>query len=168
MMNSTNIASSCTGTKISRYYSILLNTMATIAHNFGAKIINNAGDGLIYYFPKTSNINNKMAFKDVLECDITMMASHRAINSKMQSERLPSINYRISADYDEMQLAKSSSLQSEDLFGPAVNICAKINSKAPANNMVIGEDLYHIVKYLDDYNFTTIREFSTRLKHNNN
>jgi class 3 adenylate cyclase len=109
-----------------------------------------------------------MAFKDVLECDITMMAAHRAINSKMQSERLPSINYRISADYDEMQLAKSSSLQSEDLFGPAVNICAKINSKAPANNMVIGEDLYHIVKYLDDYNFTTIREFSTRLKHNNN
>ncbi|MGA9845495.1 MAG: hypothetical protein WBP64_07980 [Nitrososphaeraceae archaeon] len=74
MMNSTNIASSCAGTKISRYYSILLNTMATIAHNFGAKIINNAGDGLIYYFPKTSNINNKMAFKDVLECDITMMS----------------------------------------------------------------------------------------------
>ena len=47
MMNSTNIASHCTGTKISRYYSILLNTMATIAHNFGAKIINNAGDGLM-------------------------------------------------------------------------------------------------------------------------
>jgi two-component system, OmpR family, response regulator ChvI len=69
--------------------------MTTIAHNFGAKIINNAGDGLIYYFPKTSNINNKMAFKDVLECGSTMMAAHRAINSKMQSEMLLSINYRI-------------------------------------------------------------------------
>ncbi len=163
MMNSTKIASGLAGTEISRYYSIFLNAMATIVNNFGAKIIKNAGDALIYYFPKTSDISNKMAFKDVLECGITMMAAHRSINSKMQSERLPSVNYRISADYGEMQLAKSSSTQSQDLFGTAINVCTKINSKAPANKMVIGDDLYHIVKYLDDYNFTPIGEFSTRL-----
>jgi class 3 adenylate cyclase len=122
---------------------------------------------LIYYFPKTSEINDKVAFKDVLECGITMIAAHRSINSKMQSERLPSINYRISADYGEMQLAKSSSTQSQDLFGTAINVCTKINSKAPANKMVIGDDLYHIVKYLDDYNFTPVGEFSTRLNHDN-
>jgi class 3 adenylate cyclase len=167
MMNSTKIASGLVGTEISRYYSIFLNAMATIVNNFGAKIIKNAGDALIYYFPKTSDINNKVAFKDVLECGITMMAAHRSINSKMQSERLPSINYRISADYGEMQLAKSSSTQSQDLFGTAINVCTKINSKAPANRMVIGDDLYHIVKYLDDYNFTPIGEFSTRLNHDN-
>ena len=85
----------------------------------------------------------------------------------MQSERLPSVDYRISADYGEMQLAKSSSTQSQDLFGTAINVCAKINSKAPANKMVIGNDLYHIVKYLDDYNFTSIGEFPTRLNHDN-
>jgi class 3 adenylate cyclase len=168
MMNSTTITSSLAGTEISRYYSIFLNAMATIANNFGAKIIKNAGDALIYYFPKASDINNKVAFKDVLECGITMMAAHRSINSKMQSERLPSVNYRISADYGEMQLARSISSQSEDLFGTAINVCTKINSKAPANKMVIGDGLYHIVKYLDDYNFTSIGEFSTRLKHNNN
>ncbi|MGA8081073.1 MAG: hypothetical protein WB988_04360 [Candidatus Nitrosopolaris sp.] len=92
MMNSTKIASGLAGTEISRYYSIFLNAMATIVNNFGAKIIKNAGDALIYYFPKTSDIHNKVAFKDVLECGITMMAAHRSINSKMQSERLPSIN----------------------------------------------------------------------------
>ena len=161
IVDSTNITSDLVGTEISRYYSIFLNAMATIANNFGAKIIKNAGDGLIYYFPKA-------VFKDVLECGITMMAAHRTINSKMQSEKLPFINYRISADYGEMQLAKSSSSQVEDLFGPAINICTKINSKAPANKMVIGYDLYNIVKYLNDYNFTPIGEFSTRLKHNNN
>ena len=95
-----------------------------------------------------------MSFKDVPECGITMMAAHRSINYKMQSEKLPSIDYRISADYGEMQLAKSSSTQSQDLFGTAINVCTKINSKAPANKMVIGDDLYHIVRYPDDYNFT--------------
>lgn len=167
MMNSTKIASDLAGTEISRYYSIFLNAMATIVNNFGAKIIKNEGDALIYYFPKTSDTNNQVAFKDVLECGITMMAAHRSINSKMQSERLPSINYRISADYGEMQLAKSSSTQSQDLFGTAINVCTKINSKAPANKMVIGDDLYHIVKYLDDYNFTPIGKFPTKLKHDN-
>src|SRR5215831_2887955 len=167
MMNSTKIASGLAGTEISRYYSIFLNAMATIVNNFGAKIIKNAGDALIYYFPNTSDINNKVAFKDVLECGITMMAAHRIINSKMRSERLPSVNYRISADYGEMQLAKSSSTQSQDLFGTAINVCTKINSKAPANKIVIGDDLYHFVKYLDYYNFTSIGKFSTRLNHDN-
>jgi two-component system, OmpR family, response regulator ChvI len=128
--------------------------------------LESAGDGLIYYFPKTSDINNNVAFKDVLECGITMIAAHRSINSKMQSERLPSVNYRISADYGEMQLAKSSSTQSQDFFGTAINVCTKINSKAPANKMLI-EDIYHIVKFLDDYNFTPIGKISTRLTHDN-
>ena len=70
MMNSTNITSSLAGTEISRYYSIFLNTMATIANNFGAKIIKNAGDALIYYFPKASDINNKIAFKEVPEYNV--------------------------------------------------------------------------------------------------
>ncbi len=61
-----------------------------------------------------------------------------------------------------MQLAKSSSSQNQALFGTAINVCTKINSKAPTNKMVIGDDLYHIVKYLDDYNLTPIGEFSTR------
>ena len=86
MINSTNITSGLVGNEISRYYSIFLNAMATIANNFGAKIIKNAGDTLMYYFPKTSDINNKVAFKDILECGVTMMAAHRSINSKMQSE----------------------------------------------------------------------------------
>ena len=33
--------------------------------------------------------------------------------------------------------------------------------------MVIGDDLYHIVKGLDDYNFTSIGEFPTSLNHDN-
>jgi class 3 adenylate cyclase len=138
MMNSTNIASQLKQNELGKYYSIFLNATATIARNFGAKIIKNAGDCLIYYFPNTSNItDNTDALKDVVECGITMISAHGIINAKLHEEKLPSLNYRISADYGTVELAKSKSSQSEDLFGSAMNLCAKINSKAPANGMVV-------------------------------
>jgi class 3 adenylate cyclase len=41
------------------------------------------------------------------------------------------------------EVARSiSSPDTEDLFGTTMNICAKINSMAPQNGMVIGSDLY--------------------------
>jgi class 3 adenylate cyclase len=160
MMNSTKIASNLAGIELDKYYSIFLNAMATIVQNFGGKIIKNAGDALIYYFPDTDDSSNISAFKDVLECGITMIAAHGAINSRMQSERLPSLNYRISADYGIVAVAKSKSSQSDDLFGSAMNLCAKINSKAPANGMVIGKDLYQLVKSLEDFRFERVQEQS--------
>jgi class 3 adenylate cyclase len=161
MMNSTRIASNLAGAELDKYYSIFLNAMATIVRNFGGKIIKNAGDALIYYFPSTADSSNiSAAFKDVLECGITMIAAHRAINSRMQAERLPQLNYRISADYGIVAVAKSKSSQSDDLFGSAMNLCAKINSKAPANGMVIGEDLYQLVKSLKDFHFERVPEES--------
>jgi class 3 adenylate cyclase len=119
----------------------------------------NAGDCLIYYFPNTSNINdNKDALKEVIECGITMISAHSIINAKLHEEKLPSLNYRISADYGTVELAKSKSSQTEDLFGSAMNLCAKINSKAPANGMVVGETLYHLVKSLSGYKFTKVED----------
>lgn len=72
------------------------------------------------------------------------------LNAKMLSEKLPPIQYRISADYGEVSVARSTSSQSEDLFGSAMNISAKINSKAKPNGLVIGETIYDIVKGLDE------------------
>jgi class 3 adenylate cyclase len=71
---------------------------------------------------------------------------------------LPPIQYRISADYGEVSVARSASSQSEDLFGSAMNICAKINSKAKPNGLVIGEALFEIVKGLDEYVFVPSNE----------
>ena len=70
------------------------------------------------------------------------------------------MNYRISGDYGMVAVAKSKSPQSDDLFGSAMNLCAKINSKAPANGMVIGEDFYQLVKSLEDYCFERVHEQS--------
>ena len=162
MMNSTQTASALNDLQLSKYYGIFLNSMATIAKNFGATIIKNAGDCLIYYFPSTSNSNDHSAFKNVIECGITMISAHQAINAKSFEQKLPPLNYRISADYGKVEVARSSSSQSEDLFGSTMNVCAKINSKAPANGMAIGHNLYQKVSAImkEEYNFERIGEYS--------
>jgi CheY-like chemotaxis protein len=56
------------------------------------------------------------------------------------------ISYKISANYGKVEVARSGSSQNIDLFGSTVNICSKINAKAIPNGMVIGGDLYKILK----------------------
>jgi len=151
--------------KIKTYYSIFINTMAAIARDFDATVIKNTGDSLIYYFPKTADSSNNMpAFKSVFECGLTMIAVNPIINAKLQKEEeeLPPLCYRISADYGRVEVAKSLTSTSEDLFGPTVNLCAKINSKAEPNGMVIGKNLYQVTKskFDDDYLFNKIDEYS--------
>ena len=149
--------------KMKRFYSIFINTMAVIARKFGANVIKNTGDSLIYYFPKTvDSPNNMPAFKNVFECGLTMISVNPIVNTKLQNEHgLPNLSYRISADYGRVEVATSLTSASEDLFGPAVNLCAKINSKAEPNGMVIGDNLYQITRDLRDYdyNFTKIDEY---------
>src|SRR5918992_947302 len=54
--------------------------------------------------------------------------------------------HRIIADYGRVEVATSTSSRTEDLFGSPMNICAKINSMAEPNGMVIGGDLYQIIR----------------------
>jgi two-component system, OmpR family, response regulator ChvI len=161
--------------KIRIYYSIFINTMAAIARNFNAKIIKNTASSLIFYFPKTSTIISldssssltsdngtttantyEPAFRDVMECGITMIAARDIINAKLKGEGgLPSMHYKISADYGRVEVARSlSSPDTDDLFGSTMNVCAKINSMVSANGMVIGSKLYYIVRKLSTTNNT--------------
>jgi CheY-like chemotaxis protein len=159
MLNSTKLTAEIYGRqKIGQYYSIFINTMAILVKNYGAKIVKNAGDALIFYFPDSSDPANEAAFRDILECFTTMILARDVINTKLHSEEnLPSVSYRISADYGRVEVATSTSSKGEDLFGSTMNICAKINSMAEPNGIVIGGDLYQIVKsfsfIIDKYQF---------------
>ncbi|MBV9667428.1 MAG: response regulator [Nitrososphaeraceae archaeon] len=74
----------------------------------------------------------------------------------------------ISADYGRVEVARSiSSPDTEDLFGTTMNVCAKINSMAPQNGMVIGSNLYYYYSarkssssLFNDYHFERIGEYS--------
>jgi hypothetical protein len=55
-----------------------------------------------------------------------MISVNLIINAKLQKqEGLPNLSYRISADYGRVEIARSLTSTSEDLFGPTVNLCAK-------------------------------------------
>lgn len=147
--------------KIRNYYSIFLNTMASIINNYDGKVIKNAGDCLIYYFPKTVDImdTNKDAFQDVLDCGLAMIDANSDLDDNLKKNELPTINYRISANYGKLEMATSLNSNSVDLFGPTINICSKINHFARSNEMVIYKDLYDVIdkaSFFDDYCFKLI------------
>lgn len=98
--------------------------MAAIIRDFNATIIKNTGDSLLCYYPKTSNnsADDISAFKGVFECGLTMVEASTIINTRIQEEGLPPLNYRISADYGRVEIAKSMSSTSDDLFGPTVSL----------------------------------------------
>lgn len=147
MVNSTSITAKMTSSDdVKKYYGIFINTMATIARNFEGKVIKNTGDSVIYYFPNTSDSSNEYAFRNVLECCLTMIAANYVIDDKLYEEALPALKYRISADYGKVHMARSNSSEMDDLFGTTVNLCAKINRYAKPNSMVIGGDLYLVLK----------------------
>ncbi len=146
---------------IRKYYTIFIIPMSDIARDFGAKIVKNIADTLIIYFPQTSNSTDDSAFKDVIECGITMLAASDVINTKLIEQKLSVVTYRISADYGKVEVARSTTSQHEDLFGPTMNLCAKINSKAPPNGMVIGGDLYTVLKA-----FSSCSTSSSSYRHN--
>lgn len=160
MIGSTKTSAELTPAQLARYYEVFLNAIALIAKNFGAKIVKNAGDALIFYFEDAGDQKNIMHFKNVIDCGLTMGMASNALNAKMLSEKLPPIKYRISADYGQVSVARSQSSQSEDLFGPAMNNTAKINSKAKPNGLIIGQALYEMVKELVEYTFAPAEDVS--------
>lgn len=163
-VNSTNTTAILEHDKMCEYYGIFLNSMATIAKEFDATVVKNNGDSLLYYFPKTDSCEDKGALRNVLECGISMTEFYPVLNKLMYERGLPPVNYRVSSDYGKLTIAKSPSFQGEDIFGPTVNVCFKINAIARPNNMVIGGDLYQTVRSFGDYYFGLIGGYSLGLK----
>ena len=164
IVNSSKITAPLSKEKVCKYYSIFLNSMAIIAKEFGGKVVKNVGDSLLYYFPETSDSSDKHGFVDPLECSMAMIEAHGVINQKMREEGLPPVNYRISADYGSVVTAKTITSANEDVFGATVNMCAKINHSAISNSMVIGGDLFEIVKSFDGYKFEPVAVYSSGFK----
>jgi two-component system, OmpR family, response regulator ChvI len=160
MVHSTEIIAQISNpARIRKYYSTFINTIAAIARRFNAKVIKNTGDCLIYYFPKTFDYSNSYAFKDVIECGLTMIKVHSYIIRSSNKDKLPDINYRISADYGNVQMNRSIASMTNDMFGPVIDLCSRMNSMASPNGMVIGTNLFQIINkyYANDYDFEPLK-----------
>ena len=151
--------------KIKKFYTVFINEIANIVKQYDGRILKTVGDGVIFFFPQTSTIENIESFKQTLECLLQMVSSRQVINSKLRKESLPDISYRISADYGKLEVAMSGEISSSyDLFGPTINFCAKMNRRAPPNGIAIGADLWRIInsfpRLTGRYHFQEIKELS--------
>jgi two-component system, OmpR family, response regulator ChvI len=149
--------------KIEIFYTVFINEVAEIIKKHNGKILKTVGDGVIFFFPETSNVENIKSFRDAIECLLNLISSRSFINTNLQKEMLPGISYRISADYGRLEVAMSGETSaSYDLFGPTLNFCSKMNKTAPANGIVIGSDLWRIIKSFpslaDHYYFEEIKK----------
>jgi class 3 adenylate cyclase len=150
--DSTRVTSNLSDSESSKLYSIFLNYMATIVRKHNGTVVKNIGDALLFCFHKIDP-SNKDSLKNVLNCCLEMTSSHQEVNRKLKEAKLPSINYKISATYGSVRVAKIANSDVDDIFGTTVNRCAKINPLSPPNGFVIGQSLYEIVDTLGGYIF---------------
>ena len=149
IVNSTGLfASVGSPTKVRSILSTFINSIALIVRNFDGIIIKNIGDSLLFYFPETSDSDNKAVFKKVFACYSAILDARPSINTRLYQQGLPPLHYRISADYGQVEVARTTTQKRSDLFGQTVNICTKINPMAHRNGIIIGEDLYRIIRSL--------------------
>ncbi len=171
MIDSTNIASHFNGTEgIRKYYSLFINAVALLARQGGARVIKNDGDCLVIYFPQTLNTGDSASFRQALECCLGICDAHESINAMAKEDGLPPVNYRVSADYGTVELAKLKTSSEYDLIGPTMNLCSKINAMAVPNGVVIGGDLHELLTSHGsssigrEYRFEQKGEYSAGLK----
>ena len=160
VVNSTKIVSKLSQEQACVYYSVFLNTIGYIAQRHGAKVVKNIGDGVLFYFPKDS----AKGLKTPLECTKKMLEASEMMNKIFQKRKMPKIQYRISLDYGPLMIAKYTTSSCKDIFGPTVNLCAKLNHIAKPGGLVIGSDMYQIVKKSKQYKFIEVGEFQSSLK----
>ena len=164
VVNSTQNIARLSQEQATTFYSVFLNTIGYIIQNNGGKVVKNTGDGILFYFPKISTISGNCDLP--LDCSTKILHATDAINKIYKKRNISEIHYRISLDYGPLMIAKYVTSSCRDIFGPTVNLCSKINHLAKPDQLVMGGDLYQIVKKSKEYKFVEVAEFQSTLKEN--
>jgi class 3 adenylate cyclase len=64
LVDSTKNTITMEGLNIRKYYSTFINSVSNVISSSNGKVIKNIGDCLLFYFPKTSNINDANSFQN--------------------------------------------------------------------------------------------------------
>jgi len=156
MVDSTKICAKLGPAKASKYYQVFINSMSKILSECGGVVIKNIGDCLLYYFPHGERIEEKY-YVNCINASNALLESHDIICDHLYTEGLPSLNYRVSLDYGNVIMMDANISSISDMIGPSINMCSKINHSAKENEMVIGGDLYELVKKEKQFKFKTVK-----------
>ena len=167
MTDSTRISSKLSDEDITKLYEIFLNFMARIVLKHNGEVIKNIGDALMFRFENADTSDPKV-LKNILECCLAMLEAHNKLKEELNAAGMPELDYKISLTYGSVKVAQSTTSNISDIFGPTVNRCFKINSLCPKNSIVVGENMYKIVKDLPEYEFTELCVIELKQKYGYN
>ena len=126
IVNSTKITAKIPPSKLGKFYSIFLNSVAKIVKENGGVVVKNIGDSLLYYFAVCNTTDS--CISDTFKCNLQIIEKRDKINDCLVEKGLPRLSYRISSDYGKVFVAMSAISSIDDIFGPAVNIVCKNQS----------------------------------------
>src|SRR6187551_1339666 len=90
------------------YYSTFINSISKIVKSYGGIVLKNIGDCILFYFPKTSDINNANSFQEAIECDFKILEERYKMNDELVKKHFPPFNFKMSLDYGVLDLASVS------------------------------------------------------------
>ena len=164
MTDSTRISSKLSDDDVSKMYEIFLNFMAKIILKHNGEVVKNIGDALMFRFENVDP-NNVEVMKNILECCLSMIESHSELKKELSAQNIDALDYKISTTYGAVKVAESTTSKISDIFGPTVNRCFKINSFCPKNSIVVGNNMYKILKDFDEYEFTQFCSIEIKKKY---
>jgi len=164
MKDSTKISAELSDEDVIKLYEIFLNFMAKIVRKYNGEVIKNIGDALLFRFPNVEP-NDPTVMKNILECCLSVIESNDKLKEQLKAENLPELNYKVSLTYGSVNVAQSTTSNVSDIFGPTVNRCFKINSLCPENRIIIGNNMYKILKDFHEYEFVQLSENGMKQKY---
>jgi len=164
MKDSTKISAELSDEDLTKLYEIFLNFMAKIVRKYNGEVIKTIGDALLFRFPNVDPSKSTL-MKNIIECCLSMIESHGKLKDQLQAENMPELNYKVSLTYGSVKVAQSTTSNVSDIFGPTVNRCFKINSLCPQNSIVIGDNMYTILKNFHEYEFAELSDNEMRQKY---
>ncbi len=164
MVNSTKICAKLGPAKASTYYQVFINSMSKILSQYGGVVIKNIGDCLLYYFPYGKKIEEGY-YENSIHASNALLESHDSICDHLHNEGLPCLDYRVSLDYGNVIMMDANLSSICDMIGTPVNMCSKINRSAKKNEMVVGGDLYEIVKKKKQFKFKTVKGYGVGFRY---
>jgi len=164
MKDSTKISAELSNEDVIKLYEIFLNFMARIVRKYNGEVIKTIGDALLFRFPNVEP-SNLTVMKNILECCLSVVESNDKLQEQLKAENLPELNYKISLTYGSVNVAQSTTSNVSDIFGPTVNRCFKINSLCPKNSIIVGDNMYEILKDFHEYEFAQISDYGIKQKY---
>jgi hypothetical protein len=155
--------STCTPEIREFLHSAVFDTISKIAFRYNGKVIYRFEESFVCYFPLTTDIKNRKALEDALNCSIEQ---ERAIGPlsfnimKHSHYQISRVFYRICANYETLNFKTNLAEANTSVCYPHID---KICSIAPSWSILLGDSVYKrastFTELKDKFHFRKIGEY---------